>query len=461
MCVAIIVPPGKALPNLDILTACEEVNKDGAGVAWIDGKVVRWCKGTDMHAEDIHEILAGKEDVPRFIHFRIATAGGVSDELCHPFPLIKGIPTKKEGKSREGVLMHNGVWNEWKAPLIAHFPRNTLLKGPWSDTRAMAIVVMSIGEEAIDKIANYSNKVAIMRPDGTVTRWGNWSEKDGVWYSNEGWEYRYKAILREQSKGDKEYTKWLKEHSPYCDPCGEDGDEYYYPGGSSGNYFRQKTLELTEDQKNCYCAYYHERDIKCYCEYSSYGTVCSPCKVKIELYTKAHPQAPMMPKPYEEGKPYKAMQNAPSDMTATTGRVYLKCKNETNNHWHTFGKKRKETDSNLCDACYEDFKANLAKLEAAKSAATEVPKGTPYVKAMKPDGTISGWWNGHEKREMTQLELEAMGIVQPTNSDDGPDVMDLLDDDRDLEELSPDELDQRMVQAMADEGEDWENGGEA
>ena len=109
----------------NILKEAEEGNKDGGGIAWIDGDVVRWEKGIHVTADYVKSLIK-KEKIkePFVVHFRIATHGGVNDELCHPFALSpENDDLATSGSDKEGVMFHNGVWSNYQ-----DFAMKTLLK---------------------------------------------------------------------------------------------------------------------------------------------------------------------------------------------------------------------------------------------------------------------------------------------------------------------------------------------
>src|SRR3990167_4580457 len=119
-------------------------NDHGGGVAWREGGLVHWKKGLDE--AEMQEFVAALP-LPFVAHFRIASCGAKSKELCHPFPVSKDASLALEGTTKGYVLFHNGHWAEWKP-----FTKETALKmgrplptGQWSDTRAMAWAAHNYG----------------------------------------------------------------------------------------------------------------------------------------------------------------------------------------------------------------------------------------------------------------------------------------------------------------------------
>src|SRR4030067_1227791 len=88
----------------------EENNRHGNGITVIDDKSVWWKKGISL--AEVHEIA--KKYKRCILHFRIASKGKISSEMCHPFLISStrgGINTPLEGHLRRGELLlhHNGT----------------------------------------------------------------------------------------------------------------------------------------------------------------------------------------------------------------------------------------------------------------------------------------------------------------------------------------------------------------
>lgn len=159
-------------------------NDDGAGYAWTpDNKTIRYEKGL-MSLSKVEQKLSAIDDGADILfHARIATHGGRSLLLTHPFPINGSTDLKFEG-SAKSVLAHNGIWTQY-----LHFNEALPLKsGPWSDTRVMAYLLGTgiFGE----KILRYSGgSWIIMYPDKAPLMVGRWVVEDGVYYSNLLWKF--------------------------------------------------------------------------------------------------------------------------------------------------------------------------------------------------------------------------------------------------------------------------------
>jgi hypothetical protein len=217
MCVAIVVPAGKDIPTPETLQLCADANPHGGGIAWIQDGAVQWRKGLEVG--DVIAI-AGQVTAPMFIHFRIASTGGVCSELCHPFPLERRVRLDTDGSSR-GVLMHNGHWHDWREMLQRYMLRG-FPEGPWSDTRALTYLATQFGDGFLEVTRE---KVAILRPTG-ITMFGDWpKEENGVYFSNYGWKVHEAWVgttvdKRQHGKRGRHYDTsthgwdWMDEKTP-------------------------------------------------------------------------------------------------------------------------------------------------------------------------------------------------------------------------------------------------------
>lgn len=183
MCVAIVVPEGADFPSLETLQQCEIANSDGGGMAWVSEGKVEWMKGMD--AEDMHA-FGQMVDGPVLLHFRLATAGGASDEMAHPFPIEKKPRIDTHGRANK-VLIHNGHWSDWE--FIAEISGAS--KGMWSDTRLMARLIALHGVSVVQHLSTDGQKLAILDKNGEFVIVGKWDLIDGVHFSNNYWEYQY------------------------------------------------------------------------------------------------------------------------------------------------------------------------------------------------------------------------------------------------------------------------------
>lgn len=202
MCV-ILLCKKDARPDYMTLKKCQAANSDGIGVVWRTPEAVYWKKGLTL------EELVPELDRPgsMMIHFRWASAGGVSPFLCHPFPIGGGL--KLEGKAPV-VIAHNGHVDT--ANLLKQFA-GVRLDGPVSDTRIIARLIADKGVNLIRKVPGmwvaFGNKF--------TQKTGKWDQvAPGILASNLFWQnpsYRHYA----------EYGEYIgysaPRHSGYTSAC--------------------------------------------------------------------------------------------------------------------------------------------------------------------------------------------------------------------------------------------------
>jgi hypothetical protein len=128
-------------------------NPHGAGVAWIDGGLVKWVKGIDSPAEAYRVVR--DVPLPSLLHLRLASAGGYSPLLTHPFPVTSRAGLALRGGART-VLAHNGHVHGWSDEVTSRG-----LSGEWSDTRLMALLLARSTRE-FEAFAGRGQRVAVL-----------------------------------------------------------------------------------------------------------------------------------------------------------------------------------------------------------------------------------------------------------------------------------------------------------
>lgn len=215
-------------PTLQTLLDCELDNPHGAGIAWRQGGKIHFKKGLD--AQEVHRISL-KVQLPYVIHFRIATAGGMSPEMCHPFPI--GGSVRMDGSTGSGVLFHNGHWSEWEdtflSALVSGRDRR-LPTGDISDTRAMAVMLGWYGKNILNLIKG--QKFVYFTPtEHEVLGWG-WSELNGIKFSNMYWQNNSRHYnSRVYGYWDKDNHTWVD--SEYAKPSVNESTLVRLPNGST------------------------------------------------------------------------------------------------------------------------------------------------------------------------------------------------------------------------------------
>lgn len=169
MCIIINKLAGSHLPSKNLLKNAWARNPDGAGFTTIIDGALYTRKGF-MNFNDFYDSYkqVATVDAPICLHFRIATSGGVSPAMCHPFEI-----------NSNAVLFHNGILSGI----------GTQQK---SDTMLLAtefLTYLPIDDQTLDifgaLISNdYYNKFVIATPHG-FRMYGDFTEIDkGLYASN-------------------------------------------------------------------------------------------------------------------------------------------------------------------------------------------------------------------------------------------------------------------------------------
>jgi hypothetical protein len=166
---------------METLEACAEANPHGGGIAWRERGLVHYRK-TDDPAE--MRRLASQARGEVVIHFRIASVGGVSPHLRHPF-----LVTGRSGLSHEGtaraVLFQNGTWHGWvEAVERAVRAGHKRPAGPMSDARAAAWLTHVHGPDFLRDLT--PSRWVLFTADTTIAH-GQWRERGGIRFSNLHW----------------------------------------------------------------------------------------------------------------------------------------------------------------------------------------------------------------------------------------------------------------------------------
>ena len=183
MCVIITTPSQSHRPTLNQLHQCEDANRHGTGLAWVERHRVRYEK--QLTVAEIHAQLK-KVAGPAIVHFRIASVGAVTPLLCHPFPVRHDASLEISGHARS-VLFHNGTWGEWQR-YRDHFGIEFPCKEPVSDTRVAAALVARFGFDWLEKAA-YCRWAHLSSREG-IQRIGQWTKIGHCHFSNDYWQPR-------------------------------------------------------------------------------------------------------------------------------------------------------------------------------------------------------------------------------------------------------------------------------
>lgn len=182
MCVIIASPKGVKIPE-DILRESACSNRDGAGIAWIKDGKVHWIKGL-MKIDDVlkaYQSITG----PHAIHFRLATHGGNTPLLTHPFPITDQVRLDLKGSGFK-LLMHNGVYSDWQDDLKASILSSgkACPEGPWSDTRGVAFIAKQHGDAILNLMGTSRYLVLSGDKAHAMSFFGDWHDYKDFIFSN-------------------------------------------------------------------------------------------------------------------------------------------------------------------------------------------------------------------------------------------------------------------------------------
>jgi hypothetical protein len=211
------------MPSNHLLNEANKCNPHGIGFAWVENGRVKYDKGwQDSQIDHVIKVFSEKP-YPKAIHFRLATHGGRSMEMTHPFPITKLSAPSLAGTT-SSVIFHNGVWTDYNGLLIKGIVGGTIPKKvmstPMSDSRAMAVLAGNFGEDFLDLLDFTGEKVLLMKGDGQYYSYGHWydgdpdenpDEKRPTWYHSNSW--LSKAAKDESKKKTRSgyYNDWDKE----------------------------------------------------------------------------------------------------------------------------------------------------------------------------------------------------------------------------------------------------------
>lgn len=185
MCLAMLIESSPTEKMLEqILLSGERDNPDGIGIAWRAKGLVNFKKGIEM--DELMDIMYAQKP-PYLVHFRLASAGGKSKALCHPFPVRKEYNLELQGTA-DAVIIHNGHVPNWEATAFRVFTSSDskMPHGPWSDTRFMAYLAARNGRQILtflnEKVAYMSRTEVDIYSKYAWTRYET-GKKSAIWCS--------------------------------------------------------------------------------------------------------------------------------------------------------------------------------------------------------------------------------------------------------------------------------------
>jgi len=235
MCIIMSKPAEVDFPDILTLRNCWENNPHGAGYAVANKGKVYIRKGF-MTWEEFMESVNFDGLVPYscVFHFRFATHGSKSPGNCHPFPVSGNM--KMEKIRTDVAIVHNGV-----------IPNIMITERDYSDTMTyIEETIQPFWEQCKVKRAKYmysikknqdmlkketNSKWSFLFGDGKIINVGKGVKRNGIWYSNEGFEATAHRIRRVRQTADvaagyealAECIKSQQFAAGYCN-----GDYYYW-----------------------------------------------------------------------------------------------------------------------------------------------------------------------------------------------------------------------------------------
>lgn len=251
MCIIAIKPAGVKLPTMKTIEDMWYNNRDGAGFMYAKGGSVHIEKGF-MSLKDFKAALNRlKKDInvvntPIVLHFRITTHGGTAPGNTHPFPVTEKLPLLQMTKSKTSLAVaHNGIIDikpskkdisdtmEYIINQLA--PLYQLKKDFYRQPAGKKLVYNFI-----------KSKMVFLDGAGRIETVGDFTEVDGVLYSNSS--YKTRTVYYNWDFWDDYSLQWYdSEHGKYMTWLNED-DGYIIAGGSilSADYY------LTDKDGNLY-----------------------------------------------------------------------------------------------------------------------------------------------------------------------------------------------------------------
>jgi len=187
LCIILYKPKNVKLPNLEILDNCFYNNPDGTGFMYQHNNKVIINKGF-MNFNSFVNAINQLQDIINLnlvIHFRLASHGKVTKGNCHPFPISKNITRlTKTTTTTNQAIVHNGIISFCSDPLRKYSDTQIFIKNHLSKLDVTNPAIQNLIQESTN------SKYIIMTRDN-IYLLGNFIEKNGVYYSNNSYNYYY------------------------------------------------------------------------------------------------------------------------------------------------------------------------------------------------------------------------------------------------------------------------------
>ena len=209
MCIIAVKKANQNLPEEKIMERMFLNNSDGAGFCYyLNGEVI--IQKGYMTYEDFDKALKKVSEkidtyaTPMIFHFRIATHGGITSGLCHPFPISKKLSDLKQlTTSTQLAIIHNGIidikTSKDESDTMAYITEKLAKRYKWDkefykNRKQRKVIQGEIG----------GSRLAFLDGKGGIYTIGDFIEDNGILYSNSS--YRERDFFYDFTWGD--YTDY-------------------------------------------------------------------------------------------------------------------------------------------------------------------------------------------------------------------------------------------------------------
>src|SRR5574343_1845432 len=209
MCVIVHKPAGVNLTS-DTLYQMWVENPDGAGIAYYNDENKLTVEKGFMKLKRLKRALRELGDRDIVLHFRWATHGKVTPDMCHPFVIDTDLTRARGTDATERqVLFHNGIIDGYGNKVISDtidFVTRTLSHIPLTETR-------------VDVLSLMKGRYCLLTEE-MIWRVGDWEEYKGLFVSNLNWIQAKKSTVIQMTTHslDRDWnTEWSWEDDMYTE----------------------------------------------------------------------------------------------------------------------------------------------------------------------------------------------------------------------------------------------------
>jgi predicted glutamine amidotransferase len=214
MCIICYKPNNKKMPKYEVLKTMFDNNPDGSGFMYHHNGRVYGEKGF-MTFDDFYHALKKHKNIwkqsPFVLHFRISTQAGVNKECTHPFPLSENMNELKKLRFSDNVgVCHNG---------IIYLTSSYSAKISHSDTMEFITDYLSLiiknneywkNNDTLTLIERLAeSKLAILDGSGHCELIGQFTNVNGIYYSNDSYKKREYFAVSKPRTTTKCYTDYM------------------------------------------------------------------------------------------------------------------------------------------------------------------------------------------------------------------------------------------------------------